>query len=308
MLDATLRRELVELLSKSFGTEQIQELGRLVVGSFDLYSMLGAERHVTVSARRAATGLVEHIEGRKQESELIRLVVESDGAWLLNRQVTIEGVETFLDRLTRTGWVYDFTRRKLVERREDQVEIPNWGALREGKTYPVTVASIDLVGSSELARRHGQRKVRKLFHYFRRFLREKLRYYDGRIWSWGGDGGIVAFTFREHERRAAQCAVELQRTIPLFCTQSVYPIEENVRLRIGMDAGPVTFHHDTGSIIADAINFAAHVEKKVTPSGAVGISAEVQRQLPAKLAAVFPNEGMLEGRVVYTAARELDEI
>ncbi|TVQ26773.1 MAG: adenylate/guanylate cyclase domain-containing protein [Spirochaetaceae bacterium] len=308
MLDATLRRELVELLSKSFTTDQIEELGRLVLGSFDLYTAVGIEKHITLSTRRAANGLVEFVESTKKPVDLIRLIVEADGTQFMNRPVCIPDIETFLDGLSRSGWVYDFGKRRLVESKHDPVEIPNWGALREGKSYSVTVASVDIAGSSALARTHGQRKMKRLLHQFRGFLKEKLRYYDGRVWSWGGDGGMIAFTFKNHETRATQFALDLQRTIGVFCANRDFPVEEAICLRIGMDTGPVVFHHETGTIVSDTINFAAHLEKQSTAAGHVGISELVHEKLGPRLAAVFSTEAELEGRPIYITTRRVDEL
>ncbi len=307
MLDASLRRELVELISKSFNHEQIEELGRLVLGSFDPHKTLNVERHITVSPRRIAAGLVELLDKKKHAWELIRLVVESDGQMFMGRQVAIDGLEAFLDGLARSGWVYDFAKRRLVEAKDDPVEIPNWGALRDGKNYHTTVASIDLVQSSDLARRYGQRKMKKMLYHFRDFMKQKLRYYDGRIWSWGGDGGILSFAFKNSEIRAAQCALDLQRTVGVFAGSPDYPLDEAIALRIGIDCGTVTFHHDTGSIISDTINFAAHIEKKSTPAGHVGISETMLTRLPDRIADIFKTEDMLEKRLVFITANRIDE-
>lgn len=307
MLDATLRRELVELISASFNNEQIEELGRLVLGSFDLLGVVGVEKHITVSSRRAASALVEDLEKHKRENELIRLVVESDGSTLLGRQVSIPGVENFLDGLTRSGFVYDFGKRKLVSVRSEPVEIPNWGALREGKTYAVTIASMDIVGSTELAKSYGVRKMKKLMHLFRGFLMEKLRYYDGRMWSWEGDGGLIAFTFKNHETRATQCALDLQRTVRVFTSTPGYPLGEHICLRIGMDSGSVTFHHETGRILSDTINFAAHLEKKMTQPGSVGISEPILMKIPDTLSDAFSKEEVLEDRSIFMTERRMDE-
>ncbi|MFP4643352.1 MAG: adenylate/guanylate cyclase domain-containing protein [Spirochaetales bacterium] len=308
MLDASLQRELVELISKSFNYEQIEELGNLVLGSFDVHKTLNVERHITVSPRRAAAGLVESIDKKKHAWELIRLVVESDGQFFMGRQITIDELEVFLDSLARSGWVYDFARRRLVEAKDDPVELPNWGALRDGKNYHTTVASIDLVQSSDLARRYGDRKMKKTLYQFREFMKQKLRYYDGRIWSWGGDGGIVSFAFKNCEIRAVQCALDLQRTVRVFAGSPDYPLDEAIGLRIGIDCGTVTFQHDTGSIISDTINFAAHIEKKSTPAGHVGISDAMLTRLPDCIADVFTTEETLERRSVFITANRIDEL
>ena len=78
------------------------------------------------------------------------------------------------------------------------------------------MVSLDIVGNSAKVRKLGPRKIEKLYDTLWSFLKEKLASVDGRIWSWAGDGGIIAFALRDHASRAVRFAIEVQSTVPVF--------------------------------------------------------------------------------------------
>jgi class 3 adenylate cyclase len=306
MLDASLRAGLIELLSSSFNSDEISELGALVLRKFDLYSLTNRHNHITVPVRDAAQTLVEACEEKKKVSDLVQLFIESDGSMLMGRRVAVKDLEIFLSNLARAGYVYDFDRRKLRESSRDLQELPNWGALREGREYEVTVASVDIAGSSSLVRGAGQRTMEKVYYQFWAFLRDRLAHYDGRIWSWAGDGGVIAFSMKNDAVRAVQCALEIQATLPVFNARPENPIASPISIRIGMDRGAVRYMNDTGRIISETLNFAAHLEKAATEPGAVSISDTLRPELPGSLRAFFVDADVFEGRRIFTTPQRPD--
>jgi len=307
MLDAVLRKDLVELIGSNFNSDQINKLGEYVLPKFDVHDLRGMDRHITVPALDAARTLVEACESRKQVDGLLEVLIETDGERLEGRRVKISGLEEFLAKMTRSGLIYDFDRRKVRRGEKDASIAPNFGSLRDGKSYPVSVASIDVVGSSELVRKNGMPVMEKAYYRFWAFLNRRLETYNGRSWSWAGDGGILAFALKESEVRAVQWALEVQATLPIFNAGPDNPIAESMTARIGLDCGKVRFRQDTGRIVSDVINFAAHLEKDATEEGHVSISNTIYDQLPPRLAAFFIPNGSFEERPVYTSFRRVDE-
>ena len=300
MLDASLRAGLIELLSGSFNSDEISEIGALVLRKFDLHKLTNRHHHVTVPVRDASQTLVEACEEKKKVSDLVQLIIEADGSLLMGRRVTVKDLEIFLSNLARAGYVYDFDKRRLRESSRDLTELPNWGALREGREYEVTVASVDIVGSSSLVKSAGQRTMERVYYQFWAFLRDRLSHYDGRIWTWAGDGGMMAFAMKKDAERAVQCALEIQATMPVFNARPENPLRDPIAVRIGLDRGTVRYMNDPGRIISEAINFAAHLEKASTEPGGVSISDSLSRELPASLRTLFSPNGIFEGREVFT--------
>lgn len=307
MLDIALKTDLIELLARNLKTEQIEELGRRILNrNLNIYDEANEYQHVTLPPRRAADTLVQACQQHNVLNDLIQLLVELDGHLLLGRWVTVEGLERLLEDLPKVGLVYNFQKRKVMPIKSDPQELPNWGSLRDGRTYSITVASIDIVENSQLVRTYGMRKVQNLYSRFYTLLNEKLRKYDGRTWSWSGDGGIVAFTFKHHELRAVQFAFELQRTLPIFNSFTERGIDAEIAIRIGIDAGKIQFTYDIGSIVSETINFAAHLEKQATSSGHIAVSDTVCEALPLRLAVGLSEEDTFEGRTIYHTPARLD--
>jgi class 3 adenylate cyclase len=150
--------------------------------------------------------------------------------------------------------------------------------------------------------------MEKFYSFFWAALGERLSFYNGRIWSWAGDGGILAFTFKQHRIRAARFALEMQRVMPLVNSHSRNPIDDEVAIRIGMHSGKVSFMSDTGKMISDVINMAAHLEKKGTEPGFVSITESIWKPLPQKLQELFDPVGDFEGQLKFSSPQRLDLI
>jgi class 3 adenylate cyclase len=306
LFSPALRNDLVELIAGAFVSDGIDELGRLVFRHYSTHEIAGENSHITISRRRAADLLVCHAEQQEMLGELIRLIAELDGGVFRGKPLKVRNIEAFFNSLAKIGIVYDPERRRLHYTKEDVQRLKNWGSLRDGRTYDVSTLSVDIVGNSVLVRAHGTRTMEKLYFELWRFLDRKLADYDGRMWSWAGDGGILAFTFADHVNRAVKCAIDIQTSLPLFNISPENPVNQRVALRVGVDTGPIRFYSDTGRIVSDVINYAAHLEKAGTEPGCISLSERVIERTDPKILTIFGDAGQFEGFPYRTTLRRLD--
>ncbi|MFQ3619497.1 MAG: adenylate/guanylate cyclase domain-containing protein [Spirochaetales bacterium] len=301
MIDEVLKSEFVELLASSFKPEEINEIGRFLDKKYDHHQLSGTERHITISSRKAALILCENL-GADRNGGMLRLmqfVVGLDGKIFHNRTVELQRLESFLSSMTQRGFQYDFKKEKFISIGKDAERLVNWGALKNDKVYECTIMSIDIVRNSELVRTHGQKLMEKVYFKFSNFLEHLLDHYNGRVWHWAGDGGIIALTFKGHETRGVLCALDIQRSLMVFLLSPEYPLPEDFSLRIALDSGKIKFSMETGKIISDVINYAAHLEKQWTPPGTISISDTVFNALSSKMRTLFKEEDVFEGRKCY---------
>ena len=101
-------------------------------------------------------------------------------------------MENLLYRLSRSGQYYDFDRRSFVDE-EDHTKLLNWGALRDGREYPFTIASVDICQNSELVKKYKTKVMEKVYYRLWEFLKQKLDHWEGRTWNWAGDGESSRF-------------------------------------------------------------------------------------------------------------------
>jgi class 3 adenylate cyclase len=301
-----LRHELCELIAGSFNLSGVDELGRLVFRQYSTHSVAGEDKHITISRHRGAQLLVEQAEMRGRIADLVKLIADLDGSHFQGRHLDVDGIEVFFNGLARAGMAYDANHRRLYYNREEIQQLKNWASLRDGRTYEISVISLDIVGNSQLVRDNGARKMEQFYYELWRFLGKKITDYDGRIWSWAGDGGLMAFTFKGHVNRCVKCAIDIQISLPLFNISSENPLNERVALRIAANTGQLRFYSDTGRIVSDVINYAVHLEKGGTAPGCVSLTERVAALTDPKTLTIFEDAGTFEGFAYKTTARRLD--
>ncbi len=301
MFDETLVKDLVEMYGKSLTFNDIQYVGSYLFKSRDysIHAAAGVDPKRSVSPLNAARILVEDAESRDRLKDLFAFTFELDGSPLNSRVVKLDGVENILYRLSRTGNYYDFDRRRFVQE-ADHTRLINWGALRDGREYPFAIASVDICDNSALVKKHKSRVMEKVYYRLWEFLKTKLDHWEGRTWNWAGDGGILAFRGERGPGAAVSCCLEILATLPVFNLQPDKLIKDEIHLRIGLDFGPVKFFADTGRIVSDVINYAAHLEKKGTKPRAMSVSDAVHGRLQVPMQQMFPRQQKFEGRLAMS--------
>lgn len=305
MFDTTLVKDLTEMFGKSLTFKDIDAIGGYVFKdhSYSTHALAGVDKGVSISPLNAAKRLVEECERRKRLTELFAFAFELEDMPLNGRNVKLEGLENILYRLFLTGVYYDFTKRRFVDVRTDKGAMPNWGALRSGKEYRIVIGSVDICRNSELVRKHRPAVMEKVYYRLWEFLKHKLDQYEGRIWSWAGDGGLMAFRGETSIPAAVSCCLEILYTMPVFNLQPEKPIRDEICLRIALDFGPVKYADDTGRIVSEVINYAAHLEKSGTTPGALSVSDSVYGKLPKTLKDVFAEKQSFEGRSAWSTGK-----
>ena len=295
MLDISLKQEVIEILSVTFKPNEINEIGAILFKRFDLHQVSGTRSIETLSSRRAAGILVDYCIEKHKEILLLEFLIQMDGSIFLGHPVNVEGLEPFFLKFSQIGYSYNPSKRKIVHGKEDPMDQKNWGALKEGKTYSMTILSLDIVENSRLVKKYGTGKMKKLYASLWTFLRERLSPYNGRIWSWAGDGGLIAFALKNHLINGVKFAMEVQNLMVLFNYDPSYPLEEPIKLRIGIDTGKVPFSFSTGQIVSEVINYAAHLEKGICIPGQIAASFRVFREMGEGYSAFFKSYGEFEG-------------
>ena len=102
--------------------------------------------------------------------------------------------------------------------------------------------------------------------------------------------------------------MQVQSTVPLFNLTASRTSEADISLRLGIDTGKVKFSIETGTIVSDVINSAAHLEKKSTCPGMVSISRSVYDALPQRIASIFRFDGIFEEKDFFSTNRKLDSL
>ncbi len=299
MLDISLQQEVIEILSAAFKADEINEIGVILFKKFDLHQISETRSIETLSSRRAAGILMDYCIEKHKEIILLEFLIQMNDTVFLGHTVNLEGLESFFLKFSQIGYSYNPAKRKIVHGKEDPMDQKNWGALKEGKSYGMTILSLDIVENSRLVKKYGTGKMKKLYASLWIFLRERLSVYNGRIWTWAGDGGLVAFAMKNHLIHGVKFAMEIQNLMILFNYDPSYPLKEPIKLRIGIDTGKILFSFSTGQIVSEVINCAAHLEKGICQPGLIAVSSRVYGEMGKGYSEFFKAYGDFEGDESY---------
>ena len=140
----------------------------------------------------------------------------------------------------------------------------------------------DMVGYSALAQRDDKVAL-ELLEEHRRLLREIFPRFHGTEIKTIGDAFLVEFG---SALEAAQCAIEIQRT--LAKRNHDVTSDRRIELKIGIHIGDVV--HRDGDVYGDGVNIASRIEQ-LAGAGGICVSMDVERQIRNALEARFEKFG-----------------
>jgi adenylate cyclase len=140
----------------------------------------------------------------------------------------------------------------------------------------------DMVGYSALAQRDDKVAL-ELLEEHRRLLREIFPRFHGTEIKTIGDAFLVEFG---SALEAAQCAIEIQRT--LAKRNHDVSADRRIELKIGIHIGDVM--HRDGDVYGDGVNIASRIEQ-LAGAGGICVSMDVERQIRNALEARFEKFG-----------------
>lgn len=290
-----ITHRLIELIGDNFSYEEIIVIGRRFYPGFDIRTDENQQGRLRLPPHTASEHLINFFRKSGKISELVRFLIDLDCHSLNGREVLFSELEDLLVVMRQYGIGYDFRESEFSFVEEHGV-VPEWEeCLQENKEYEFTYVSVDIVKSSEMALSEGIKRVEHTVNALFEMIRQVSAKYNGSIWSWQGDGGIVAFWGAECAARSIYFSMEALGLLPLFNLKE-NPFENDIALRFGVDMGKAHYKKEKGSIISPNINFAAHLEKKCTGINSITVSDLIYTELNEKQRSYFREGGKLENR------------
>src|SRR6266699_1089678 len=136
----------------------------------------------------------------------------------------------------------------------------------------------DMVGYSALSQRDDKLAL-ELLEEHRAVLRQIFPRFHGVEIKTIGDAFLIEF---RSALEAAQCAIEIQRTLAKRNADA--PAERQIQVRIGFHIGDVV--HRGGDVYGDGVNIASRIEA-LAAAGGICVSMDVERQIRNALEARF---------------------
>ena len=294
---------IIEILGNNFSYEEIILIGQRNEDDFDIhipdnhYGRLRLQPHV------AAEYLAIYFRDNSRIEDIVRFLIDLDCGSLNGRDIYISGLEDLMMTLRHAGIGYDFTERDFFPLEGKDCKDRWEECLKENKEYEFSFVSVDTVDSSQLSIDEQRKKLDQTYDSLHHLITMTALTYNGSLWSWQGDGGLLAFWGKSFILNGLFFCFEILGLLPVFNLKDSR-ISNDIKLRFGVDRGVALYKKDKGSIISKTINFASHLEKKYTDSNSITISENVYSVLNEKQKSYFEKRNCFDGKDFYCLIQE----
>jgi len=295
--------KIIEILGNNFSYEEIILIGQRNEGDFNIHIRDNHYGRLRLQPHIAAEYLATHFKDNGRIEDVVRFLLYLDCGSLNGRDVRISDLEDLLITLRRAGIGYDFRSRDFFPLEGEDCKEQWEKCLKENKEYEFSFVSVDTVESSQLSIEEQRPKLDQTYGSLHHLVTITALKYDGSLWSWQGDGGLLAFWGKSHIMNGLFFCFEILGLLPVFNLKDSR-IRSDIKLRFGIDSGAAVYKNDKGSIISKSINFASHLEKKCTDSNSITISKNVYSELNEKQKGYFGKSDILNGKDFYSLIGE----
>lgn len=294
-----VRRLLKEFLWKSLNTDQMNYVAKEADRRFDLAKVSGYGHSIVVTRQVAADCIVDFFASEEQLLNFFAVLLGMEGKNASGGVIGFVSPDPIIKRLRERQWLFDSKAVRFFKS-QSQTRTADWGFLQEGQEYNLVFASVDVAGSSALARTNVPVDVESTLARMRVYIQDNVEAYNGRIWYWHGDGGVIAFYGSDGGTRCVVSAVTILAYLPIFnLTQSELRPENDVMLRIGIHAGLATYRADTEKIISPDIKFAEEIEKNCAETNTMALSERAANGLSPEIRRSFQPSADFGGNKIF---------
>ncbi len=238
-------------LAESMEVKTMVHLVRRLFGTYDLHERTGFPASVPIPNRDAARQIVDDVVEAGRFLEFAALMLEVERLGMEGRKYRFPRLHAIVREILETGYCFDEQTRVFVE--DSTIRTTrNWGVLREGETYVMAFLGIDVVGNSDLVRRHGQAAMSDLYRALRNLVATSAGRRNGRLWGWEGDGGIVAYTFEEQNLRATLTGMELLNELLIYNLVEC-PLDAGLHVRMTVHNGTCEYTDSGAELKCDTL-------------------------------------------------------
>ncbi|MCB1175538.1 MAG: hypothetical protein KDK39_18320 [Leptospiraceae bacterium] len=278
-----LQRTLNQVLINSLNTEQMNDLGRSVDSSFNVYEFSGFGEKIVIPRKVAAECILQNFESPDALRRFIAFMLFRNGQGASGGVIHLKGHQALLSILAEAGWNFDaengnFIKDQSLEQSHD------WGYLQENQEYAMSFISIDIIASSELIRTNVKEDVEQTLTGLKSFVRQCVENWDGRLWFWYGDGGMAVFHGESCVPMSVLSMVSLLNQLPLFnIMQNELRSENDIKLRIGMHYGTAIYKKDVNQVTSPAMKYSQELEKYHSDPNSLAVSEATHQLMPEEM-------------------------
>lgn len=285
-------------LAESFGTDMIRHTAAMVIQNYDLHDRLGFPHNIPIPARDAAQQVVRDIAAAELFIDFITLLIRLSTEGYMGRRYQINHLNDIVREMFDIGLVYDKVNRTFVEDSSVR-QTPNWGTLKTDTEYGFALLRLDIVGNTKLVKKHPPAVIEKTYGDFRHIVERCVSSRNGRIWSWEGDGGMVAFYFGNRNLQSAFAGIEIAHQLYLYNLNGC-PLGSPLEVRTAIHCGTCPYTPDPEKLKKlDLVKRTIEAEASHTKPNTLTLTESVFHSLPESVRCRFRRGDFKDGMSYY---------
>jgi len=261
----------VRALAESLDIRTMVALTQQLLHNYDLQKRTGFPDNIPVPRKDAAQQIIADIKKANLYTQMINCLVEFQYEGHMGRKYTINHLPVIVKEMREQGIIYDRENKIFVE--DPSVRrTRNWGTLLEGEEYLFSFLRFDIVGNTALVRKYPEKIIKKTYNDFGKIVKSSIEKRSGRIWSWEGDGGLIAFFFSNKNLYATLSAMEIVHDL-FFYNQMQCKLEKPLGVRLAVHSGPMEYTNSEEDLKRnDVIRKIVEIEAKHTKPNTLTVS------------------------------------
>ncbi len=294
-----IKKLLREIIVKSCNTEQISYLAREVDRNFNLNHLSGFGYHVVIPRQVAVDTVLDYFHTKNQILEFISILYQFENKGISGGIYQIKDKNKLEKLLLENDLEYNPDLKRIVVSQRSR-KGSDWGFLTEGKEYKLAFSSIDIIGSSELIKTNVKLDIQNTLNNFRVFVNEIIESYDGRLWQWYGDGGLIVFLEEQGVSCAIRALCEVIYSLPIFnILKNELRWENCLSIRTSIHYGSAMYKKETNLIDSDDIEFTRKIEHQYGIPNSILISETAYNICDIELKKFFEKHLLIENLNLY---------
>ncbi|MBN2323890.1 MAG: hypothetical protein JXQ30_09155 [Spirochaetes bacterium] len=302
---AKLENLAVRALAESMTVDVMTVLAKKLIDGYDLYDRTGFPENIPIPNLDAARQILKDMNGLEIFPHFVNLLIKIQSEGLMGRKYKVSYLHEIIEGITEHGLIYDNINKIFVEN-PTMRRTRNWGALRKSKEYIFAFLRLDIVKNSELVRKYSAELIQKTYTDLKDIVDIAIERRNGRVWSWEGDGGLIAFYFSYKKLLAVVSAMEIIHELFLY-NRLFRKLNDPIAVRLAVHSGSCEYTENEEELKKnDTVKKVVMIESKHTRPNTITLSHTVYESLDSVLADQFTQLKAGDGRRYYSYALEWD--
>ncbi len=283
-------------LSEAMDVHTMCHVARRLLPGYDIHKQTGFPESFAIPNRDAADTIVRNIIQNDLFLKFIETLLRIEKEGIMSKKIQIPYLNEILKGIYNNGYLYDKTNQMFVENPRIR-KTRNWGTLQEGETYTLAFLGIDIIDNTGIVKRYPGETVERTYTEFSYIVQNTTEKRNGRLWSWEGDGGVIAFFLGNKYQDAVLSAFEIVNQLFLY-NRTLCPLKEHLHFRISVHSGECEYTKDKNRLTqSEPIKTLMEMEKKYSGTDTVCVSFPVKMMIDGFIAKqFFPLKGSGKNR------------